>query len=266
MSSPLETPLFPSPKAGTSGSRSVSDKIGPSSEVHDESRSRSRSGQRLSSESGRSRSRSRRHGKHRHRRRSNSSSRGYIHPKDLAELVGKLVQENVADAFARQNGSQTQESVSVTQVDQVLQDLRKGQKEREIEKTVESLSTPGAQSQYKVVAGIGLRISGAIEKLDEIGLSFDDPDNVLYKSLAAVRADLATAQKLSEDRCDLILRADEDPQNGWKALTRYEKVVGASSKSSNPEREKVFAECLKKVQEDNKKKTKVTGSQFARSL
>ena len=135
-----------------------------------------------------------------------------------------------------------------------------------LEKIVASLSTPGAQSQYKTIANIGIKVSAAIEKLDEIGLSFDDPDCGLYRNIAEVRDDLVSAQVMADDRCDLILRADEDPQNGWKALTRYEKVIGSSSKSTNPEREKVFADCLKKVQEEKKKKMKITGPQFARSV
>ena len=112
---------------------------------------------------------------------------------------------------------------------------------------------------------MGLKLESALEKIDEMQLSLEDPDEPMYLSLSDLRKDLISAQEIGKDRCDLIVRADEDPHNGWRALTRYEKLI-ENGKSTDPEKEKMFADCLKKVQEDKKKKTKVTGSQFAQSF
>ena len=61
--------------------------------------------------------------------------------------------------------------------------------------------------------------------------------------------------KSPADRMDTILKADVDPQHGWAAVSLLEEKQ-RQSKSGNAEKEKLFAECLKSIQDKkNKEKT-----------
>ena len=84
-----------------------------------------------------------------------------------------------------------------------------------------------------------MRIDSAIDKFEEDALTLEDPDNPLYKILASIREELSAAKEIGTNRCDLIHRADEDPLNGWKALTEFEKM-SPNKQASNPERAKQF--------------------------
>ena len=163
------------------------------------------------------------------------------------------------------NEQSIQNSTQRTEVETDIKNLKKSQKELSIEKSVSDLSSDGAKSQYRAFALVSLRIDSAMEKLEEAALSFDDPKNPLYQSLASVREDLASAKEVASDRCDLIRRADEDPANGWRALTEFEKM-SQNKKASNPERAKMFSECIKKVADEKKKKNKITAPQLGASL
>ena len=135
-----------------------------------------------------------------------------------------------------------------------------------IEKRVSALKTEGAQSQYRAIARIGLKLKAATEKLDELSLSLEDTEDPFYGALAEIREDISAANDISQERLDLIVRADSEPEFGWKAITKYEQAI-MNNKSPNPEREKLFSECVKKVREEKKKKTsKVTAPQLAASL
>ena len=230
------------------------------------SRHRSSSRRRRRRSHGKRRRRDRSHSRHsRSRSRDKGNSSTSVH--HLEEVVTRLVQNSLSQAFASQVPSQSEgpsTSASI-QIGEDIKSLKKGQKELTIEKKVASLSTAGAQSQYRAIATIGLKLESALEKIDEMQLSLEDPDEPMYLSLSNLRQDLLSAQEIGKDRCDLIVRADEDPHNGWRALTRYEKLI-ENGKSTDPEKEKMFADCLKKVAEEKKKKSKVTGTQFAQSL
>ena len=150
----------------------------------------------------------------------------------------------VRSSFNRVLSEQTtQNSTQRAEVEIDIKNLKKSHKELSIEKSVSDLSSDGAKSQYRAFAIMSLRIDSAIEKLEEVALSFDDPENPLYQTLASVREDLASANEVASNRCDLIKRADEDPANGWRALTEFEKMA-ENKKASNPERAKMFTECL----------------------
>ena len=146
-----------------------------------------------------------------------------------------------------------------------IKELKKGQKELEVEKRISSLKTEGAQSQYRTIAFMGLKLDSAFKKIDELSLSLDDTDDPTYLALSSIKEDLLAAHELGKERLDLISKADSEPNGGWRALTKYEQAI-QNSKTSNPEREKLFAECVKKVAEEKKKKSKVTAPQFAASL
>ena len=152
-----------------------------------------------------------------------------------------------------------------SEVEADIKDLKKSQKELSIEKSLSGLKSEGAKSQFRAFATMNLRIESSIEKLEEAALTFEDPENPLYQMLASVREELTSAKEIGSERCDLIRRADEDPINGWKALTEYEKMV-QNKQASNPERAKMFSECVKKVSEEKKKKNKVTVPQLSASL
>ena len=170
----------------------------------------------------------------------------------------------VRSSFNRVLSEQTTQN-STAEVEIDIKNLKKSHKELSIEKSVSDLSSDGAKSQYRAFANMSLRIDSAIEKLEEVALSFDDPENPLYQTLASVREDLASANEVASNRCDLIKRADEDPANGWRALTEFEKMA-ENKKASNPERAKMFTECLKKVSDEKKKKNKVTAPQLGASI
>ena len=148
-----------------------------------------------------------------------------------------------------------------------IQKLQRGHDELAVEKRVSSLKTEGAQSQYRTIAKMGLKLQAAAEKLDELSLSLEDTEDPLYRALAEIREDVSGAQEIGQERLDLIVRADSEPEFGWKAITKFEQAI-QNSKSSNPEREKLFSECVRKVKEEKKKKpnNKVTASQFGASL
>ena len=69
---------------------------------------------------------------------------------------------------------------------------------------------------------------------------------------------LTEATSDAEERLNLILKADADPRYGWKAITVFEEKQKLDNK--DPEKEKVFAACLKKVQENEKKTKSITSS------
>ena len=204
----------------------------------------------------RSRSNSRRR-RHRHRSRSHSrnSSRVQEHLDDMVrESLRRVLDEQRAPASGQQS-----------EVEADIKNLKKSHKELSIEKSVSGMKSEGAKSQFRAFANMNLRIESAMEKLEEAALTFEDPESPLYQTLASVREELSSAQEIGIERCDLIRRADEDPVNGWKALTEYEKMA-QNKQASNPERAKMFSECVKKVSDEKKKKNKVTAPQLAASL
>ena len=175
-----------------------------------------------------------------------------------------MIKDSIKEAMGSQGPSpdSPQDNLAMTKD---IQDLKRGHKELAVEKRISTLKTEGAQSQYRTVAFIGLKLEAAAEKLDELSLTLDDPQDPFYIALASIKEDITKAQDLGNERLDLISKADSEPSVGWKALTKYEQAL-QNSEVKNPEREKLFSECVKKVTEEKKKKAKVTAPQFATSM
>ena len=143
-----------------------------------------------------------------------------------------------------------------------LQELKQQQLKLVIESQAKSLSSSGAQSQFRSVANLKLKISNAIEALDDFIITSTSPDDEVYSALTPIKATLTEAVSDAEERINLILKADADPRYGWKAITAFEEKQKLDTK--DPEKEKVFAACLKKVQEAEKK-SKISSSRPFRS-
>ena len=184
----------------------------------------------------------------------------------MSKAIIDQIKASVAEVVSTQFKPSSPTSQNGGSVSQAIMQLQKGQKELEVEKRVSALKTDGAQSQYRSLALMGLKLQSAVDKIDELRISCEDTDDPMYLALSSVREDLSSAQEIGQERLDLITKADSEPEVGWRALTKYEEVL-KSGKSSNPEREKLFAECVRKVKEEKKKKaTKVTAPQLAASL
>ena len=173
------------------------------------------------------------------------------------------MRKGISEALAQSTASQGEGFSS--QMNQDIEGLKQDQREFFLEKKVQSLSTPGAKSQYRAMATIGLKIESALVKLDEITASLPVSEGILRDSLSSLRKDLSSAEDISEERCALIVKADDDPANGWQALTRYEKLLEVG-KGGNPDQEKLFSECLRKVEEEGKGKSKAARYRFTSSV
>jgi hypothetical protein len=211
--------------------------------------------------------------KHRRRRSpSSSSSRSPGKKSDFESTIRRVVDVNLKAALEplcsqlqRMESSQSQNQTSVQGQDSVstvaqeLFEIRSKQKDLSIESKVSSLNTPGAKSQYRCIATIDSKLESVLVKLDELTLSLDSPEDPLYQALSTIREEVQSASDLASDRADSIFRADLDPKNGWVALTLYDEKVKQGK--SDPEKDKLFASCLKQVQDDRKKKTFVSSKQ-----
>ena len=148
--------------------RSHSRNRSPSSHRRSYSRHRRSNSSRRRSGSSRRRSRShsRRHRKSRRRHRSRSGSSD----QQLSGAVVKLIKDSIAEAFGNSDSqnpacTQGEESASMSKE---IKELKKGQKELEVEKRISSLKTEGAQSQYRTIAFMGLKLDSAFKKIDEL--------------------------------------------------------------------------------------------------
>ena len=101
------------------------------------------------------------------------------------------------------------------------------------------------------MATMKLRITNACAQLDDIMLTLDSPDEPLYKAMQSVKDELGKAETDAVDRIALLIKADEDPKYGWRALTLLEEKKKHGS--ADPETDKLFASCVKQVQESTKK-------------
>ena len=222
----------------------------PSLSPSNRSEGRGRGGNRSHS---RSRSRSVRRHKHkrksRHHRRSRSSSRSrsrsssrmrrYIN-QSLSSALQPL-QQQIANLSSPSSSSGSAE----------FQELRRQQQELAIENKAASLSSAGAKSQYRCLAAINLNLSHAVEAIDDLLISRSSPDDPVYQALSPIRNSVSSSAEKASERIDLIFKADQEPKSGWKALSLYDekKLQG----NSDPEKHKVWASCLKAVQETQKK-------------
>ena len=240
-----------------------------------ESRSRSRSSRRRRREStSRSRSHSRRKHKkkrkskhhRRHRQHSSSSSsssssspkrRSSSGSDKIARMISQSLEKNLASFQQRlglvPGGSKENESA--------LQDQKKRLQQLEIESKANSLGSPGAQSQYRAMANIQLKISYAVEALDDFLLSTSSsPDDDIHKGICPVKEILQNAIADASLRMYLIGKADANPKHGWKAITVYEEKQ--RQEINDPEKEKDFNQALKKVQDADKKKPSTSSKSF----
>jgi hypothetical protein len=232
--------------------------------------SRSRSKSHHSNERGRSRSRSTKRS-HRRRKRSrseSSSSSNRSHKKHrskfsaskVEEVVRRVVCEDMQSVLApitnqllhmNANQDHTQSPEDNSLLIQELKEIKEKQKDLSAEQKIASLKTPGAQSQFRCISKMSVKLDSSIVKVDDLMLSQDSPEDPTYKALASIREGLAEAKEIASDRADMILRADVDPKNGWQALTLYEEKKRQGSQDK--EKDKIFAECIKQVQENRKK-------------
>ena len=129
--------------------------------------------------------------------------------------------------------------------------LREKQQLLDIETKAASMKTAGAQSQYCVMAGIKLHVTNASALLDDIMLTLDSPEEPMYRAIETVKEVLGKAEAEAGDRISLLFKADEEPKYGWRALSLMEEKKRQGS--TDPETEKLFASCVKQVQESAKK-------------
>ena len=135
--------------------------------------------------------------------------------------------------------------------------MKAKQDELDIQTKAASLKSSGGQSQYRSVAKLRLHMKNALSRLDDALILFDSPEDPIYNALTPVRDDIDKAIAEADDRLDLISRADADPKLGWRALSIYENKQKTSR--LDPEKEKIFASCLKEVQDESKKKATTSG-------
>ena len=206
--------------------------------------------ERSDAESRKSRSKKKRR-KRRHRSRSDSrsSSRGADFKRVLEEALGPITKK-LAE-LSKENGAEASSSD--------LQEIRERQQLLDIETKAATMKTAGAQSQFRVLAGIKRRVTNSITALDDFMLSLDSPDDPAYAQIAGIKAELGKAEEEASERISLLFKADEDPKVGWSALTMLDKK--RNMEKTNPETDKLFASCVRQVQESNKKpKTSDYGS------
>ena len=94
--------------------------------------------------------------------------------------------------------------------------------------------------------------------MDDFLLASSSPEDETYAALSPIKSLLLEAISDADERINLIRKADSDPRYGWKAITAFEEKQKLDTK--DPEKEKVFAACLKKVQEAEKKTAKSSSS------
>ena len=78
----------------------------------------------------------------------------------------------------------------------------------QIETMAASLTSPGAQSQYRCLASINMQLTNVIESFDEFLLALSSPEDPIYQSLAPIRDQISGAATSAEDRIQLIFCAN----------------------------------------------------------
>ena len=160
-----------------------------------------------------------------------------------------LLQQQLAKISSASNDSSSQ-----------LRDLRKQQKLLEIESKSHSLSSAGAHSQFCCMAGLALKLNGAIESSKEILLSCSSPEDPMYQSIAAIRDQRKLAVDNANERIDLIFKANANPKIGWKAISMYKEKQ--RQPNSDPKKHKLWLSCLKLVQDQQKKASRPAATPF----
>ena len=106
-----------------------------------------------------------------------------------------MIKESIAEAFPNSvtQANEISQGENSASISKDIKELKKGQKELEVEKRISSLKTEGAQSQYRTIALMGLKLDSACEKIDELSLSLDDTDDPMYLALSSIKEDLSAA-------------------------------------------------------------------------
>ena len=198
------------------------------------------------------------------RRRGTKRSRSRSPPRNSAfsfdaNLMQSLIDRSVSTALMPLQQQLKKLSNPANDVSQ-LQHLRQQQKQLEIETKSASLTSPGAQSQFRCLANIQLSLNNAMEGLDDILPKFEDGAAELFSD---VRDQISSASEQATDRIEMIFKADSDPKIGWKALSIYEEK--RKSTISDPEKHKMWASCLKAASDAQKKSTTKNDRQPFRS-
>ena len=176
-----------------------------------------------------------------------------------ANLMQNLIDRSVSSALMPLQQQLKKLSNPVNDVSQ-LQLLRQQQKQLEIETKSASLTSPGAQSQFRCLANIQLSLNNAIEGLDDVLPKFEDGAAELFSD---IRNQISSAAEQATDRIEMIFRADSDPKIGWKALSIYDEKRKAST--DDPEKLKMWTSCLKAASDAQKKSTSKNDRQPFRS-
>ena len=135
-----------------------------------------------------------------------------------------------------------------------LSELKKQQQLLQIETKAATLSSTGAQSQYRAFATIKMKMENAAESLEEFLLTRPSPDDEVYKAISPIRDEIKVAAADAESRIGLIFKADSEPKVGWKAITMFEEKQ--RQKEKDPEADKVFASCVKQLEDSSKKSSR----------
>ena len=84
-----------------------------------------------------------------------------------------------------------------------------------------SFKSPGARSQYRLLASFKIKMDIASKKLQDAMLAHSSPDEALYEELSSIKRSIAGMAGEAVNRIVLIQQADRDPL-GFKALNLFE--------------------------------------------
>ena len=101
-----------------------------------------------------------------------------------------------------------------------------------------------------------MKLSNAMEAIDDLMISQPSPDDDNYKALKAIKDQVESASKDASERAELVIKADQDPKLGWKTVTKYEEVRRQGAQ--NGESDKLWSSCYKQVQDAQKKKVPIS--------
>ena len=106
-----------------------------------------------------------------------------------------------------------------------LKEIRAKQQQLLIDTRANTLSSAEAQSQYRSLANIRLKVSNAVEALDDYLLCFSSSEDEMFKAISPIKSTLEEAVGEADDRINLIFKADTEPKYGWKVKTVRRKYI-----------------------------------------
>ena len=99
-----------------------------------------------------------------------------------------------------------------------------------------------------------MKLSNAVEALNDYLLSSSSPEDETYKALSPIRDLVSSASDEAKERINLIFKADQDPKLGWKTVLMMEEKKRHIQ--PDPKKDKLWASCYRQVQESQKKPAK----------